>query len=342
MTEKESKLEDNLLQTLMYKTRLSWGWATVTIAAVLLLIVLLAVIFDGSFTRLSNGAFLLNILNGPMLITYVLVIYPFGITLRERVIQAFEPLLTQNDEVFTNLVRKIRTPNRIWEWFLVLMGFILTIVIGQPWNLDWGHGGFWVSASKVIVSPIFNCLLYWFIFDTLNGVVRITQLCRQPLELDILETDLLTPVAQYSLGISLIFIGGTSISLINTTWEQLLKWSNVMTYSILLGSIVVMFFLSVWGAHNAIAKIKNRELALALKHLNEASKKIKERTLDSQSGSVEELSATINLWATYRTLVQQTPTWPFNANIIRRLIASIIVPAVVYLIKILAGLGIRF
>jgi hypothetical protein len=180
------------------------------------------------------------------------------------------------------------------------------------------------------------------IFDTLNSVVRITQLSRHPLELDILETDLLTPVAQYSLGISLIFIGGTSMSLINTTWEQLLKWNNIMTYSILIVAIVLMFILSVWGTHNAIAKIKDRELSLALRHLNETSRKLKERTPENQSESVEELSATLSSWTTYRTLVQQTPTWPFNANIIRRLIASIIVPAVVYLIKILAGLGIRF
>lgn len=339
---KEGKREDNLLQTLMHKTRLSWGWATVTIAAVLLLVILLAVIIDGSFTRLSDGAFLLNILNGPILITYVLVIYPFGVNLRERVIQAFEPLLRENDKVFNNLVRKIRTPDRIWEWLIVFMGFVLTIVIGQPWNLDWSPGGFWVSASKVIVSPIFNCLLYWFIVDTLNGVVRITQLSRQPLDLDILETDLLTPVAQYSLGISLIFIGGTSISLINMTWEQLLDWNNVITYSILIIAIVLMFFLSVWGTHNAIVKIKNRELTLTLRHLNETSRKLKERTPETQSDSIEKLSATLNSWTTYRTLVQQIPTWPFNANIIRRLIASIIFPAIVYFIKILAGLGIRF
>jgi len=342
MSVKEGKREDNLLQTLMHKTRLSWGWATVTIAAVLLLVILLAVIIDGSFTRLSDGAFLLNILNGPILITYVLVIYPFGVNLRERVIQAFEPLLRENDKVFNNLVRKIRTPDRIWEWLIVFMGFVLTIVIGQPWNLDWSPGGFWVSASKVIVSPIFNCLLYWFIVDTLNGVVRITQLSRQPLDLDILETDLLTPVAQYSLGISLIFIGGTSISLINMTWEQLLDWNNVITYSILIIAIVLMFFLSVWGTHNAIVKIKNRELTLTLRHLNETSRKLKERTPETQSDSIEKLSATLNSWTTYRTLVQQIPTWPFNANIIRRLIASIIFPAIVYFIKILAGLGIRF
>lgn len=341
LSEDTSK-KTNLLQTVMRKTHLSWGWATFSFATVLFILMPLAVVIDGSFFKLSDGIFWLNTLSGTILIIYVLIIYPFAINLRERVIQAFESLLSENSEIFNILVRKIRTPNRTWEWLVVFTGFLLTVVIGQPWNLDWGPGEFWISVYKVIVSPIFNCLLYWLIWDTLNSVVRITQLSRQPLELDILETDLLTPVAQYSLGISLIFIGGTSISLINTTWEQLLKWNNIMTYSILLIAIVLMFFLSVWGTHNAIAKIKNRELTLTLRHLNETSRKLKERTPESQSGSVEELSATLSSWATYRDLIQQTPTWPFNANIIRRLIASIIVPAVVYLIKILTGLGIRF
>ncbi|MFC1946435.1 hypothetical protein ACFLXY_00795 [Chloroflexota bacterium] len=338
----EGTRETNLLQSLMRKTHLSWGWATISIAAVLFILMLLAVSLDSSFTKLTDGAFWLNTLSGAILITYVLVIYPFGVNLRERVIQAVEPLLSQNDEIFNNLVRKIRTPNRIWEWLVLFTGLVLTVIIGQPWNLDWSPGGFWLSVYRVIVSPIFNCLLYWLIFDTLNSVVRITQLSGHPLELDILETDLLTPVAQYSLGISLIFIGGTSISLINKTWEQLLEWNNILTYSILIVAIVLMFFLSVWGTHNAISKIKNRELALARKHLTEASRELKERAASSQLDGVESLSATISLWATYQGLVQETPTWPFNANIIRRLIASIIVPAVVYFIKILTGLGIRF
>ncbi|UCD08097.1 MAG: hypothetical protein JSU79_07000, partial [Dehalococcoidales bacterium] len=111
----EGKREDNLLQTLMRKTRLSWKWATISIATVLLALMLLAVGLDRSFARLSDGAFWLNTLSGAILITYILVIYPFSVNLRERAIQAFKPLLPQNDETFTSLVRKIRTPNRIWE-----------------------------------------------------------------------------------------------------------------------------------------------------------------------------------------------------------------------------------
>jgi len=62
----------------------------------------------------------------------------------------------------------------------------------------------------------------------------------------------------------------------------------------------------------------------------------------NQLGGTEKLSSRITALATYKREVQEAPTWPFNAVIIRRLLASIVVPAVVYLIKILAGLGLRF
>jgi len=57
---------------------------------------------------------------------------------------------------------------------------------------------------------------------------------------------------------------------------------------------------------------------------------------------MERLSSAISSWVTYQRLAKEAPTWPFNAGIIRRLAASIFIPAIVYLIKILAGLGLRF
>jgi hypothetical protein len=262
--------------------------------------------------------------------------------LRERAIQAFRPLLSLDDESFNQVAAKASTPSRRGEWVAVFSGVALTVVIGQPWNLPWGPGELWTSTYLVAVSPIFNALLYWLIYDTLGGVIRIARLSRQPLKLDILETDLLIPVAQWSLGITLGFIGGTSLSLLNQTWESLLEWNNIFTYSVLICVMVLMFFLSMWSAHNAIANVKKHELALARKHLTEASRELKERAAKSQLERAEGLSSTINLWATYQRLVQETPTWPFNANIIRRLIMSTVVPAAVYLIKILAGVGLRF
>ncbi len=331
-----------LLDIIMKRFRLPWYWATAVITAVLIILLILSTYLDGALANLLVWEYLQNPINGPILIIYILIVYPFMWRLRERAIQAFRPLLSLDDEAFNRLAVKVSTPNRRWEWVAVLVGVALAIAIGQPWNLGWGSGELWSSVYLVIVGTIFNGLLYWLIYDTLASTIRIARLSRQPLKLDILETDLLTPIAQWSLGITFAFIGGTSLSLLNQTWENLLHWNNIFTYSMLICVIVLMFFLSMWSAHNAISNIKMRELALARKHLTEASRELKERAARGQLKRAEGLSSTISLWATYHRLVQETPTWPFNANIIRKLIASIVVPAFVYLIKIIAGLGIRF
>ncbi|MFC1950652.1 hypothetical protein ACFLWD_03200 [Chloroflexota bacterium] len=331
-----------LVGAIMKRSHLSWYWATAVIAAMLILLLILVTYLDGVLANLLEWGFWQNHIEGPILITYILMAYPFMWRLRERAIQTFRPLLSLDDEAFNRMVVKLSTPNRRWEWGAVLLGVALAFAIGQPWNLGWGSGELWLSVYLVIIGMIFNGLLYWLIYDTLTGTVRLARLSRQQLKLDIMETDLLTPIAQWSLGISLAFIGGTSLSLLNKTWESLLHWDNILTYSILICVIVLVFFLSMWSAHNAIANVKKRELALARKHLMAISHELKKRAAKGQLKRTEGLSSTISLWATYQKLVQETPTWPFNANIIRRLIASIVVPVFVYLIKIIAGLGIRF
>ena len=91
-----------------------------------------------------------------------------------------------------------------------------------------------------------------------------------------------------------------------------------------------------------MAGAKKQELDLAREHLVAASRELKNQAVRGQVGGMESLSSTMTSWATYQRLVKEVPTWPFNAGIIRRLIVSSVVPAVVYLIKILAGLGLRF
>ena len=91
-----------------------------------------------------------------------------------------------------------------------------------------------------------------------------------------------------------------------------------------------------------MAKAKRRELDLVQKHLKAASRELRERMSQSELKNVSELSSTIAAWVSYERRIREAPSWPFNAGIIRRLIVSTVVPAIVYLIKILAGLGLRF
>ena len=102
------------------------------------------------------------------------------------------------------------------------------------------------------------------------------------------------------------------------------------------------FSVYMWSTHNTMAKAKRRELNLVQRHLNTASLELKEQAKDDSLKGTEELSSTINVWLNYERRIKEVPEWPFNASIIRRLMASTVIPAIVYLIKILSGLGLRF
>ena len=112
-------------------------------------------------------------------------------------------------------------------------------------------------------------------------------------------------------------------------------------YAILVGVTLAIFFVSMWSVHSAIAGVKRKELELARKRLAAASVELKDRAEQDPAAGMEGLTTSITSWATYQRLVKEIPTWPFTAGIIRRLLASIIAPAIVYLIKILSGMGFR-
>lgn len=329
-----------LVEALMRRSPLPRFWTIIAVNAVLLLGLILVAALDDTLTNLSDWRFWQ--LSGLANITYILVVHPFMWRLRGQAIQAFRPLLSLEDGDFNRLAAEVSAPNRRWEWTYLLIGVGLAVALGQPWTLGWGPGHLWMAVYLVIVGALFNGLLAWLIYDTLAGTVRISRLSRRDLKLDIFDTELLTPIARWSLGISLAFVGGISLSLVFQTRESLLRWQSLTMYAILVGALILMFLLSMWSAHNAMANAKNRKLAMARKHLAVVSRELEDRAAEGQLTGTEGLSATITSWATYQRLVQEAPAWPFNASIIRRLAASIFVPAIVYLIKILSGLGLRF
>ena len=87
---------------------------------------------------------------------------------------------------------------------------------------------------------------------------------------------------------------------------------------------------------------KKSKLATIRRHMSAVSGEVDERMALDQFSVTKKLSDTINVLVNYQSLVQTAPTWPFNAATVRRLIASVLTPGLVYLIKILSQAGIRF
>jgi len=333
-----------LLMELVKHSRLPWYWVPVVIAVVLLMVLVLVAFLDGAFTNLSEWSLWRDFLDAPVLIIYILVVYPFIWRLWWQSVQALQSLLPVDEGDLNRLEMEVPIPNRRREWVAILIGVVFWLSLWQPWGWDgrWESGAIWLSVYDAVTQPILFGLLSLLIYSSFTGSQYLSRISRQPLNLDIFDTGILTPIAHSSLGLSLAFIGGISLSLIFQTQEDLLSWNNLTVWIFLVCFTVLLFFLSMWSAHSTMVKAKRGELDLVQKHLKAASRELRVRMLQGELNNVSELSATIASWVSYERRIGEAPSWPFNASIIRRLLASTVVPAVVYLIKIISSLGLRF
>jgi hypothetical protein len=202
-----------------------------------------------------------------------------------------------------------------------------------------------MNIHEVITTTIGMSLMAWLMYDALVGIVRVSRLSRQGLKLDIQDTETLAPVAAWSLGISLVFVGILTLAIImdvSQTAEIVLDFKFFLGYGFLVGTALLIFFSSMWSVHGAMTEAKKSKLTLARKHLAEISRELEDREAKRQREGMIELSSTFTAWTTYKREAQEAPTWPFNAVIIRRLFISILTPGLVYLVKILSQTGIRF
>ena len=327
-----------LLVVLMRQFRTPWHLATVVIAVVLFSLLILVGYLDGAFNQQIEGGFWRTGLQGPVLIIYILVIYPFILNLWKPAVEAFRPIVSMSENQFNRLSAEITMVSRRREWVAVLIGIFLFLVIQRIW-LGWVDQ--WFEVYQVTTEVILFGLLSWLIYSSIKGSRGIARLGKENLQLDIFNTKLLAPVARLSLGNSLVFIGGISLALLFETQETLIEWQSVVIYSVLVLATILIFYISMWSIHNIMARVKRYELEVAQKYMAEMSRKLKEWTTKGQTQGMEELSSAVAGWAAYERRVKEAQEWPFNAGIIRRLFASILAPAVIYLLKVLSVLGIR-
>ena len=329
---------NNLLQDIMKRSRLPWYWTTAIITVVLLVFLVVVAFLEGVFSHQHNWQFWRVGLQAPVIIFYILALYPIMWRLGVKSVHALLSLLPLDESESNQMAMDISTPKRCWEWTAAFFGAIFWLLLSQPWI--WVDQ--WIDSYTVITSMLMFSLLGWLIYSSAVTSRRLGRLSRQQLKLDIFNIEPLIPVARSSLFSSLAFIGGISLSMVFQTVESLLQWNTIVIYAVLISATLLIFFLSMWSTHSMMANVKGYELTLARKYLGAASRELKDRLEQGHLGDTKDLSFAIAAWVSYEKRVQEAPSWPFNASIIRRLLASIIVPAIVYLIKILSGLGLRF
>ena len=327
-----------LLVVLMRRVHIPWRWTTIVVASVLFLFLILVGYLDGDFSQQSIGGFWRLGAQGPFLIVYILVIYPFILRQWKPAVEAFRSVVSMSENEFNRLSAEITSVNRRQEWIAVFIGIIFFLVMQRIWL---GHIDQWVEVYQITTELILFGLMSWLIYTSIKGSRSIARLGKQNLKIDIFNTKLLAPVARMSLVNSLAFIGGISIAMLFETQETLIEWQSVVIYSVLVIATIIIFYISMWSLHKIMARVKRNELEVAQKYMTDMSRKLKEWTTKDQVEGMEELSAAVAGWAAYERRVKEAQEWPFNAGIIRRLFASILAPVSVYVIKIFSTLGIQ-
>ena len=341
---KEDSPKYPLIEAAIRRSPLSRSWTIAVAVGVLLLLLVLMAFLDGALDSLFEWNTLGPALLYIMFFAYILTVYPFMLRSRKQAIIAFKPLLSMEDDAFDKVVENSMKPSRRGEWTAIFLGIlILGGVFFQPWTLNWTPGYFWLSVNEAINTTIGMSLIAWLIYDTFVGIVRVSKLSRQDLKLDILDTETLAPVAAWSLGISLVFVGIIILSILSEvteTTEIFSVWQDIMGYGFVIGVTLLIFFFSMWSVHRAMSDAKRSKLIPARKHLVEISRELEDREAKGQREGMVELASTITAWTAYETRIKEAPTRPFNASIVRTLLFSVLTPGLVYFIKILSQSGV--
>jgi hypothetical protein len=329
--------KEPLLVSFMNQARLSWYWTTLLISIILLLFLVLVGYLDGAFEQQMGWELWRVGLQAPSIIVYILLIYPVIGRLWKRALEAFQPLVTMEQKQFNHLIAEASEVRRWHEWLSVLAGFIFMLIISRPWL--WVDK--WIDVYQTATSMLMFGLLGWLIYSSIYSNRGMSKLCQQDLRIDIFNANLLSPVAHLSLGNSLAFVGGISLSMVFQTQGNLLEWQTITVYSVLILATIFIFFVSMWNVHKILVRIKRSELNFARDQLAFYSRKLKSRVSESQQYKAGQLSLAVAGWAAYESKVREAQEWPFSTAIIRRLFASVLAPASIYLIKILSVLGIK-
>ena len=167
----EESRHNDLLQELLRQTRLPWYGATALIAAVLLLSLVLAAYLDSVFSRPFEWSVWRGGLQPPVIITYVLVIYPLMQRLWDRAVRALAPLLDLDESSRNDILNSLYARNHRWEWLAVFLGASFWVALSQPWN--WV--GDWLEIHSLAVQITMFGLLGWLVNGGLTNTRQLTR-----------------------------------------------------------------------------------------------------------------------------------------------------------------------
>lgn len=306
-------------------------WISRTLTAVILLTALLLLSFYAYRSRsLDDLRTAWNMGLQPAVIIYTIGIYPLLYRRWELAIDALRPLTLRPD-----LLATTGAINQRGEWVSLLLGAVFAVWVTRSLPIN-GTG---LMAYVLVSNVTMFGLMALAIYDSTARSRHLTRIVRAGLQLDLFDRRLLTPLARWGQSASLIFLGGTCLSLLFQSYETVHTVQFLVIFSIMIVVSLTLFFATVWNIHGALLAAQARELTIVRGHWNRARQELKRKLAEDGAVEVAKLYDPVVVLSAYESQVSAASTWPFSPKIARELAASLAAPILIYGLKIVMGLS---
>jgi hypothetical protein len=304
--------------------------ARLVLVAVLLLVG--AAYLDGILALTLSGGFWRVALASPLMMGYVAPFQPVLKRWRVAAIQSFRRLVPVDDEGFRRSLARASVFNRRREKLAAAVGAAAGLLIQRPWDRtgsawSWSPVGqsTWLTLVGLLQSLVVFGFIGYFLYSLLSGTRLFGELHSGDLTINAFDLESLQPIAAWSLGIALYFIGGIALSLLTLPWLTL-RIEFIIAYVPVTLAPVIVFFLNMRTVHTAMVQAKERELQMVRANLVAASEALRERPAEGKLEEKKELLAHVADWEAHRKLVKALPEWPYTGEIRRNLVLSSLLP----------------
>jgi hypothetical protein len=306
-----------------------YAWFVGVVALVLTLLLALAAYAQGADGQRVRAALWLLGLN-PVMIVYIFLVHPLMHRRWQCAMQSLQALAPRADDADQH-----KRVNYRDEWGAMALGLLIGLLVAR--SVPGAEG--WLRLYSETTSALLFALLASAIYGSLIRARHLAAHSRAGLELNVFDGHLLTPFAQWGQTLTLVFVGGISLSLLFQSYESLRSKEGVFIYGSLVIVALTLFFMSVWTIHVALARAQEKELARVRRDLVAAREALHRGRPDDRAGAVQDPYLPVVVRGMYERQVLDAPTWPFNPAIVGRVFASVVAPLGVYVLKLAFGVG---
>ena len=316
----------SLIQQSAFDQFIRWLHRTRAIVAVslaLFLVPVLAAIAEGVLGELFSSGLWRLLFIQPTIVVYILTIAPFIQRAHARLLDSLQRIIETAPEEIISQVRLRARRLRRGDWIAALVGALigLAITVDDPFFSDMP----WLFVCYVGTVMAMYAGIAWVIYGSIGNARITSYLLRQPLRVDILDIRPFEPVGYASLLTSMAFIIGATLAIvISVIGEWTLSFFDLVAYAFFSVVAILVFILEMQDTHRILVDAKQREVDLARSRVAEAYQDVKCRAMRGES--IQVAVAEMNAWIACRERLEQARTWPYNVDMIRKLLISSLLP----------------